>query len=130
MICCGSLDLQELSLRILHEYSYLEYKPNIQNHMGQTPLMWSIFNRLTQVTHYLLTEVEDCGVECMDNDEDTALILAIGIQDSLIVRLILEKVSVDHVMHANKMQITAMELAQEFGNEEIITLLFEKLKMN
>jgi hypothetical protein len=44
------------------------------------------------------------------------------------VKLILDKVTLDHVIHKNKMDLSALELAEDFGYESTVSLLLEKLE--
>lgn len=126
MVCCNSPDMDDIAIRIARTMD--DFHPEIPNHLGQTPLMWCIFHRNPAVAHLLLDEVDDCGIEQIDKDGDTALILAIGIGSLEIVRKILPKVSKEHVIHKNLADLSAIDFARDLELPEIYTLLSRKLE--
>ena len=126
MICCNSAEMMDIAFRITRESN--DFHPKQQNHIGQTPLMWSIFHKIPQISFFLLKEVEDCGVDCVDQDGDTALILAVASGNHEMVSLILEKVSSEHVIHKNMAGLSALDVATDLEMDQMITLLSRKLE--
>ena len=132
MICCNSPDMQEIAIRIARmptqSDSSSDFHPETPNHLGQTPLMWCIFHNNLSIAHLLLDEVEDCGIEQIDQDGDSALFLAVGIANLEIVQKILPKVSKEHVIHRNLADLSAIDLARGAELIEIYSLLSRKLE--
>jgi ankyrin repeat protein len=126
MVCCNSTDMEEIAIRIARQTK--NFHPEIPNHLGQTPLMWCIFHRNPTVAHLLLDEVEDCGIEQIDKDGDSALILAIGIGSAEIVAKILPRVSKEHIIHKNLADLSAIDFARDLELPEIYSLLSRKLE--
>ena len=126
MICCNSPDLDEIAIKISKQTK--DFHPEIPNHLGQTPLMWCIFHNNLSIAHLLLDEVEDCAIEQIDKDGDTALFLAVAIGNFEIVQKILTKVSKEHVIHRNLADLSAIDIARGAELQEIYSLLSRKLE--
>lgn len=126
MVCCNSPEMDEIAIRIAKQTT--DFHPNTPNHLGQTSLMWCIFHRNISVAHLLLDEIEDCGIEQIDKDGDSSLILAVGSENIDIVRKILPKVTKEHIIHRNLSGLSAIDIANGLELQDIYCLLSRKLE--
>jgi ankyrin repeat protein len=101
------------------------------NENGKTALMFATVGGSDEIVELLLVRLTDAQVAHKTRHGNTALTWAIHYNDSVIVRLLLDRMpnsaDVAHVNNMNNRMETALTLASDMGNIEIVRLLVARM---